>query len=35
VTVDEDASRGIDPGGSASALEEVRAAGGTVGSAET
>jgi nicotinamidase/pyrazinamidase len=35
VTVDEDASRGIDPGGSAGALAEVRAAGGAVGSAET
>jgi nicotinamidase/pyrazinamidase len=35
VTVDDGASRGIDPGASAAALDEVRAAGGAVGSAET
>ena len=35
VTVDDTASRGIDPEGSARALDEVRAAGGDVGSAET
>jgi nicotinamidase/pyrazinamidase len=35
VTVDDAASRGIDPKGSASALDEVRAAGGGIGSAET
>jgi nicotinamidase/pyrazinamidase len=35
VTVDDGASRGIDQGASAAALDEVRAAGGAVGSAET
>ena len=36
VTVDDRASRGIDPDGSAAALDEVRAAGGeVVGSSET
>jgi nicotinamidase/pyrazinamidase len=35
VTVDDGASRGIDPGASSDALDEVRAAGGAIGSAET
>ena len=35
VTVDDGASRGIDPDASFDALDEVRAAGGAVGSAET
>jgi nicotinamidase/pyrazinamidase len=35
VTVDDGASRGIDPDASSDALDEVRAAGGAVGSAET
>jgi nicotinamidase/pyrazinamidase len=35
VTVDDTASRGIDREGSARALDEIRAAGGAVGSAET
>jgi nicotinamidase-related amidase len=35
VTVEDSASRGIDPAGSARALDDVRAAGGEVGSAAT
>jgi nicotinamidase/pyrazinamidase len=35
VTVDDGASRGIDPDASSDALDEVRAAGGAIGSAET
>jgi maleamate amidohydrolase len=35
VTLDDTASRGIDPEGSARALDEVRAAGAAIGSAET